>query len=153
ARVRTPRMTESVASDSTGSRLFVAAPADGKTCCTIYALAPDSLKMTPLVSPALSVTVADGRILAQRGNNGIEVFDAETLAPLPKIPATAIYHLHPSPDGTRVFGLASGPEPMVDLFDAPNSEKIVSHVLQPDARMAGTWMGNEFYIFLTESGT
>jgi hypothetical protein len=151
-RLRTPRNTASAASDAAGSKLLMNAPADGKNCCTLYALDPSSLKLTAVVSPSLSVTVAGPRLLTQRGNSAIEIFDSHTLEPLPKISASGIYHLYPSPDGARVFGIATGPEPMVDLFDAPTGERIVSHALQSDAHLAGAWMGAEFYLFLIESG-
>src|SRR5579862_3756257 len=106
ARIRTPRNTESVSSDAEGARLFVAAPRhDRAPCCAIFALDPATMQMTELDWPAAQVTMAGKKILVQRGDAGIDVFDAQTLQALPVIPAAASYRLQVSPDGRAAFGI------------------------------------------------
>jgi len=78
SRVRLPGSVEGVASDWIGRRLFLALPlaADPNGCCSLFALDLPSLHLTFLLEPALRATPAGGRVLTQRGNSGIEVFDS-----------------------------------------------------------------------------
>ena len=57
-------------------------------------------EMCRLISPSSqAVPVHGSRVFNQRGNVGIEVFDAQTLERLPTIAAPGVYGLFPSPDG------------------------------------------------------
>lgn len=152
SRIRTPEMTESVASNADGSRLFVAAPrVNPKGCCAIYALDPASMILTPFEWPAQAVTIAGGRVLAQRSNRGIDVFDAHTLQPMTPLDGSGFYRLRASPDGRSIFGVKFSPEPTLDLFHADTGQRIVSHVLPAGASLAGTWIGGDYYLFEVES--
>src|SRR5215475_14254050 len=77
SRIRVPEMTESVASDPQGQRLFLTAPQRDhpKQCCALFALDPQSLQLTLLAQPSLSATVTSSGVFTQRGNVGIEAFD------------------------------------------------------------------------------
>ena len=47
ARIRVPEMTESIASDGSGQRLFVAAPdSPGKGCCALFAMDLRSMQLS-----------------------------------------------------------------------------------------------------------
>lgn len=152
-RISTPYNTNSVAASADGKRLFIAAPGRlGSGCCSIFALDPPSQRMMEFESPALEVTIAGDRVLAQRGNAGIDVFDAHTLAPLPVIAAQAHYELKASPSGQAAFGITRSPEPALDLFNLVSGQRIVSHVFAPGAILAGTYVGNDYYLFAVEEG-
>src|ERR1039457_611177 len=119
SRIRVPEMTESVASDTSGQRLFVAAPSGpGKGCCALFAMDPQSMQLSVLVEPALSATVTAGRLFTQRGAVGIEVFDLQNLTRLPAVKAPGNYRLRASLDGRLLFGITRFPQPSLDLFDA-----------------------------------
>jgi hypothetical protein len=86
SRIRVPEMSESVASDASGQRLFVAAPRHpGESCCALFAMDPQSMQLSFLVAPALSATVTAGRLFTQRGAVGIEVFNLQNLTRLPAV--------------------------------------------------------------------
>jgi hypothetical protein len=153
SRVKTPRMTESVASDPSGQHLFVAAPkGPGEPCCALYALDPQSMRLSFLIEPAMSATITPGRLFAQRGNVGIEAFELQTLSRLPTIKAPAIYRLRASPDGRLLFGIANWRQPSLDLFDAAQGVMIASHALPNASSFAGTWLGDRYFLFMAQSG-
>ena len=61
SRIRAPEMSESVASDASGQRLFVAAPRNpGKGCCALFALEPQSMQLSFLGSRPESVIEDEG---------------------------------------------------------------------------------------------
>src|SRR6185312_7535246 len=152
-RIQTPSMTESVASDPSGQRLFVAAPRmPGQGCCALYALDPQSMQLSFLIWPALSATVTAEKLFTQRGNVGIEAFDLQSLNHLPTVKAHAIYQLRPSPDGRLMFGVTNGPRPSVDLFDAVQGALIASHPLPGASSIAGAWLGQQYFLFTVEAG-
>src|ERR1039458_6901258 len=134
SRIRVPEMTESVASDTSGQRLFVAAPSGpgkgccalsgpGKGCCALFAMDPQSMQLSFLVEPALSSTVTAGRLFTQRGAVGIEVFDLQNLKRQPPVKAPGNYRLRASPDGRLLFGITRFPQPSLDLFDAERGDR------------------------------
>jgi hypothetical protein len=125
SRVQVPGMAESIASDPSGQRLFVAFPSGPqKACCALFALDPQSMQMSFMLEPARFVTVTTGRLFTQRGNVGIEVFDPQSLLRLPTVKAPGIYRLQPSPDGRLLFGITNGPAPSLDLFDVQRAVRI-----------------------------
>lgn len=149
SRVKTPRLTESMASSFDGSHLFVAAPKDGsKSCCTIYSLDPLSMQLSPLIEPAQAVTVASNRVLVQRGNTGVDSFDSSTLLRLPVIKAPGVYRFSPSADGRRAFGITNFPQPSLGLFDLVQGALVARHALPGDGSAAGAWIGETFFLFL-----
>ena len=153
ARIPTPQNTESVASSADGARLFVAAPKEPRgPCCAIFAIDKGSMEQTPFEWPAPLVVVAGNRILAQRGNVGIDVFDAQTLERLPGIATHSHYELKASPSGRSVFGITHTPELALDLFNLVSGQRVVSHVFTPGAILAGTYVGNDYYLFAVEEG-
>ena len=110
SRIRVPEMTESVASDTSGQRLFVAAPSGpGKGCCALFAMDLQSMQLSFLVKPALSATVTAGRLFTKRGAVGIEVFDLQSLKRQPAVKAPGNYRLLASPDGHLLFGITRSP--------------------------------------------
>lgn len=153
SRIRVPEMTESVASDPSGQRLYVAAPRNGeKGCCALFALDPQSMQLTFLIWPAQLATITAGRLFTQRGNIGIEVFDPGNLTRLPTVKAPSIYRLRASPDGRLLFGITNSPRPSLDLFDAMQGVRIASLVVPGAPSLAGAWLGQQFFLLAVESG-
>jgi hypothetical protein len=153
SRVRVPEMTNSIASDLSGQRLFLTAPSNhSKNCCALFALDPQSLQLSFLVQPALSATITSSGLFTQRGNVGIEVFDVQSLERLPVIKASGVYSLRPSPDGRRLFGITNFPQPALDLFDAAQGIQIVSQPLPGASHSAGAWLDRQFFLFMLQSG-
>jgi hypothetical protein len=99
----------SVTASPDGLMLFLEQPGppDFNGCCTLYALDLVTHKLCNLIFPSsLGVPSPDRRwLFTQRGNIGIEVFDARTLAWLPRIDAPGLYQLLPSPDSRWMFGV------------------------------------------------
>jgi hypothetical protein len=153
SRIRVPDMTESVASDLPGQRLFLAAPMRQSTsCCALYTLDPRSLQLSFLVEPAQTATITSSGIFTQRGNVGIEVFDVESLERHPVIKAPGVYRLRPSPDGRLLFGITNFPQPALDLFDAVLGVQLASQSLPAASHAAGAWLDRQFFLFLLQSG-
>lgn len=153
SRIRVPAMTESVASDTAGEQLFIAAPErPGEGCCALYALNPQSGKLSFLVFPALSATVTAGRLFTQRGSVGIEVLDPRNLFRLPTIQAPSIYSLRPSPDERLLAGTSYGPAPALDLFDIASGALVARRPMPGATSLAGAWLGQQYYLFAVQSG-
>ena len=145
SRIRVPEMTNSVASDLPGQRLFLTAPSNhSKSCCALFALDPQSLQLSFLVQPALSATITSSGLFTQRGNAGIEVFDVQSLERLPVIKARAVYRL--------LFGITNFPQPALDLFDAAQGLQIASQSLPGTSHSAGAWLDRQFFLFMLQSG-
>jgi hypothetical protein len=105
-----------------------------------------------LIYPSgLGAPTPDGRwVFTQRGNIGIEVFDARTLARLPKIDAPGLYRLLPSPDSRWLFGITKsqrGHGPSLDIFDVEN--KVLVRRLPTPQELApqGIWLGETFFLY------
>jgi len=145
ARIRVPRLTESVASDPSGQRLFLAAPKGAEPdCCAFFALDSRSMRMSLLSEPPHSATVTSSNVFVNPGG----VFDAQTLNRLPGVWASGSYRLQASPDGRLVAGITNWPQPSVDFFDPAHGAVIASHVMPHESNSAGTWLG-EHYLLLT----
>jgi hypothetical protein len=152
-RTSTPTNTESVAADLSGSRLYLTAPKNpGEACCALYALDLDTLRLMYLNFPVLRATPSSGRVYMQRGNTGIESFDSSSLERLPTWNAPGVYHLQPSPDGSRIFGVTYFPSPSLDLFDAAKGARIASQPLPWNQPAAGVWVRERYYLFQAPGG-
>lgn len=152
-RIPTPQNTESVAASADGKRLFIAAPRGAPGgCCAIFAVDNGAIQQTPFEWPALRVTIAGNRVLAQRGNVGIDVFDSQTLQPMPVIPAPSHFELKAAPNGQAAFGITHSPELALALFNLSTGQRVVSHVFPPGSILAGTYVGNDYYLFDVEEG-
>ena len=152
--IRVPSMTESVASDPSGRRLFVAAPAStGKGCCALFALDLFSMQMSRLIEPAQRAIVTGHRLFTQRGNVGIEVFDTQSLSRLPTMKAPGIYRLQASPDGRLLLGTTSWPEPALDLFDAVNGVPIATRSVPGASSLTGVWVDRQYYVLTVQAGS
>ena len=151
SRVRVPEMTNSVASDLPGQRLFLTAPSNhSKSCCALFALDPQSLQLSFLVQPALSAIITSSGLFTQRGSVGIEVFDVQSLQRLPVIKAPGVYRLRQSPDGRLLFGITNFPQPALDLFDAAQGLQIASQPLPRASHSAGAWLDRQFFLFILQ---
>ncbi len=153
SRIRVPEMSESIASDAAGQRLFVAAPrSPGKSCCALFAMDPHSMQLSFLVEPAQSATVTATRLFTQRGAVGIEVFDLQNLTRLPAVKAPGNYRLRASPDGRLLFGITKWPQPSLDLFDTERGALIASQPLSDASSLAGAWLGQQYFLLTAQSG-
>jgi hypothetical protein len=117
-------------------------------CCGLFTLDLVTKKLTPLLDIAqVAVTTTDGsRIVTQRGNVGIDVFDRRTFARLPTIEAPGVYHLQLSPDNCWLYGTSNGPHPALDIFDLTES-KLVRHLEVPYDFPRGVFLNGRFLLF------
>ena len=149
SRIRMPGRVESVAPDSSGRRLFVALPliADPNGCCALYAFDLASGRLKFLAEPALRATSTTGRVLTQRSNAGIEVFDSRNLTQLPALKASGLQRMQPSMDGRWLFATASSPQASLVLFDLVRGVETWRANLAGNAVMEGAWIGDRFFLF------
>src|SRR5262245_37513418 len=144
----------SVVASPDGLKLFLEQPAppDVNGCCALFALDLITHKLCKLVFPSsLGVPTPDGRwLFTQRGNIGIEVFDAKTLARLPRIDAPGLYRLLPSPDSRWLFGITysqRGHGPALDIFDIEN-KVLVRRLPAPEGLLPkGILLGDQFFLY------
>jgi hypothetical protein len=143
-------LAESIAASPDGHTLFIAqaTPSRPNSCCGLLALNLDSKEMCFLRAPALRSTPSpDGRkLFLQRGNVGIDVFDAKTLVRLPTIKAPGNYTLQPSPDGRWLMGTTNWKGPAVDIFDVA-AGAMVRHIDVPYESSSGAWAGDRFLLY------
>jgi len=88
----------SITISTDGHRLFIEEIPDGENgCCTLFALDLATAKEERLIFPSCpAVVTPDGQwLLTQRGNCGIELFDANSLTRRPQIDAPGLYELFP----------------------------------------------------------
>lgn len=150
ARVEFPGFVETVASDPSGRRLFVALPSRGqpKGCCALYALDLPSLQLTFLAEPAIRSIATFNRVVFQRGNVGIESFDTRNLARLATLETPGVYQMKVSPDGRWLFGTTSFQGASLDLFDLSQGKMIWKHPFEDGGQdLHGAWIGQEYYLF------
>lgn len=142
-------LAESIEASPDGHTLFIAQAmlSIRNSCCGLFALNLDSKEMCFLREPAMKATPSpDGqKLFFQRGNVGIEVFDAKTLARLPTIKAPGNYALKPSPDGRWIMGTTNWKTPSVDIFDMA-AGAMVRHLDVPYSS-SGAWAGNRFLLY------
>ena len=146
---------ESVSASPDGRRLYVAQESETtRGCCGLFSLDLATRQMCLLTAPALfGAPSRDGRYLfTQPGSDGIDVFDAKLLAPLPRIKAPGTYSLHPSPDGQWLLGVTNTPAPSVDIFDIARGE-LTRRIALPSGPVMGAWVGNWFYVYSHDEGS
>lgn len=142
---------ESVSASPDGRTLFLQqpSPSSPNSCCALFSLDLDTGSLCELIFPSSpGVTSPDGRLLfTQRGNVGVEVFDAKSLARLPVIKAPGGYMLYVSPDSRWLFGVASWVGPSLDIFDLERREMVRRLALTGERSPRGAWLGNRFYLY------
>ena len=155
-------LAHQVSARADGRMLFLAQAAtpDGNGCCALFALDLGTRAMCRLIEPApVGVSSPDGRrLFVQRGNTGVDVFDARTLDRLPTIAAPGVYTLYPSPDSRWLFGITYWQGPSLDLVDVERGALVrrlpVAAVApgEPLPGVGGAWVGKTFYLYVFESG-
>jgi hypothetical protein len=154
SRIKFSGSVESVASDPSGRQLFVALPLrdQAKGCCALYALELPSLRLTFLAEPALRAVPTTERVVFQRGNAGIESFDAHSLVRLPTIQTPGVYRMQISPDGRWLFGTTSFQGASLDLFDLSQGKMVWQHPVDGDTNLDGVWVGQHYYLVSANRG-
>ena len=150
ARVQFSGFVETVASDPSGRRLFVALPGRGqpKGCCALYALDLPSLQLTFLAEPVIRSTTTFDRVVFQRGNTGIESFDTLSLARLPTLKTPGVYQMQVSLDGRWLFGTTTFQGASLDLFDLEQGKMVWQHPFDDVGQdLHGAWIGQQYYLF------
>jgi hypothetical protein len=121
-------------------------------CCALYALDLKTRNMTKLLEPVSGVVVSpDGKhVITQRGNVGIESFDASSLQREPGIArsiAPGVYGLGFSPDGLLLFGTSNFPAPTLDMLDFSERKLLRRFTLPQGFTIVGAWVGNDYYLY------
>jgi hypothetical protein len=131
-----------------------AAAPNGNSCCALFSLDLATRVMCPMIEPSnFGVPTPDGlKVFTQRGNVGIEVFDANTLVRLPTIQAPGNYRLSVSPDSRWLFGTTSWRGPSVDIFDLKSGTLARRLVLPKGSLPSGAWLGEKFYVHALVGG-
>lgn len=136
-----------------GRRLLVAEIPEGEVgCCTLSAYDLASGARTRLVAPAgRALATPDGKyVVAQRGNCGVELLDAETLALLPTIDAPGLYSFDSSPDGRWLFGTTNsqrGFGPSLDVIDL-HAKRLHRRLPLPSGLSGqGAWLDGKYYLY------
>ncbi|HTE85370.1 MAG TPA: hypothetical protein VK821_11600 [Dehalococcoidia bacterium] len=167
-------LADSVQARPDGQMLFIrqAETADGNGCCALFALDLTTAEMCRLVAPSVQgVPVTDSRVFNQRGDIGIEVFNAQTLQQLPTMTTAGVhdpypspvYDLIPSPGGRWLFGISRFPTASLDLFDASAGVLVHDWPLtfpgvegygdyRSTSGFTGAWLNGRFYLY-ANSGT
>jgi hypothetical protein len=142
---------ESVSASPDGRTLFIEQPPPSSPngCCALFSLDLATAALCELIFPSSpGVTSPDGRLLfTQRGNVGVEVFDAKSLARLPVIKAPGGYALYVSPDSRWLFGATSWVGPSLDVFDVERGTLVRRLALPGELSPRGAWLGNRFYLY------
>ena len=87
------------------------------------------------------------RVLAQRGNVGIEIFDSRSLIRLPTMKPPGVYRMRGSPSGRWLFGTTAFPSPSLDLFDLTQRAMVWRAPFEEGQSLTGAWIGEEYYLF------
>ncbi len=142
---------ETVSASPDGRTLFLQQPAPPSPngCCALFSLDLATGSLCELIFPSSAgVTSPDGRLLfTQRGNVGVEVFDAKSLARFPAIKAPGGYALYFSPDSRWLFGAQSWVDSSLDVFDLERREMVRRLVLPGERTPRGAWLCNRFYLY------
>ena len=142
---------ETVSASPDGRTLFLQQPAPPSPngCCALFSLDLATAALCQLIFPSSpGVMSPDGRLLfTQRGNVGVEVFDAKSLARLPVIKAPGGYSLYVSPDSRWLFGAQSWVDSSLDVFDLERREMVRRLALPGERTPRGAWLGNRFYLY------
>lgn len=149
ARVRIKARAEGVESAPDGQRFFVRVPHPQApdVCCALYVLDARSLRAFAILWPGFQPAEANGKLFVQRGDEGIEVFDARSLMHLPTIIAPGVYGLAPSEDGHWLFGTRQFPSPALDIFSVDRLKMVRSIPVEHGQSLRGVWIGSQYYLF------
>ena len=149
ARVQVKARVESAEATEDGQRLFVNAPhpQQPEICCALWMLDPHALHAFAILWPAFRPVLVNGKVFAQRGDDGIEVFDARSLAHMPTIRVPGVYNLTASPDGRWLFGTRQFPTPGLDIFDLAQFKLTRAIPVEGAALLRGIWLGEKYYLF------
>jgi len=152
--IRVLPLADGIESSPDGKTLFIreGIGPDFKGCCALYALNLESKRMARLVVPANGITLSpDGsNVLTQRGNVGIEVYDARTFErepPVPRSVAPGLYGLSFSPDRQLLLGATNSPQASLDVFDFANRKVARQYPISRDVALLGTWLRGSFYLY------
>lgn len=150
-RLFTGSMTESVVASADGRTLFVtkSRASEPEGCCALYAFDLKERTSKELLWPSGAAVVLPGanEIVTQRGNVGIEVFNARTLLRMPTLKAPGVYGLHPSPNGRWLFGTNTFGGSTLDIFDMQRSVLLRRIPVPSEGTLGGTWLGSCFYLY------
>jgi hypothetical protein len=142
---------ESVSASPDGRTLFLQQPPPSSPngCCALFSLELATGSLCELIFPSSpGVMSPDGRLLfTQRGNVGVEVLDAKSLARLPVIKAPGGYSLYVSPDSRWLFGAQSWVDTSLDVFYLERREMVRRIALPGERSPRGAWLGNRFYLY------
>lgn len=156
-------LADSVEARPDGGMLYIrqAVTPDGNGCCALFALDLATSELCRLLFPATQpVPVTGDRLFAQRGNTGIDVFDAASLEHLPTIAAPGVYSLAPSPDGRWLFGANHFREASLDLMDVragallrrlPVALPGADGSPQAPNWLSGAWLDGQFYLYASDA--
>jgi hypothetical protein len=149
ARIRVRELVEGVESGPDAQWLFVLAPHPQapEVCCALFALDVHRLRAFAILWPGIRPAIANGKLYVQRGDEGIEIFDARSLAHLPTLRAPGMYQLAPSPDGRWLFGTRQFPSPGLDIFDLSQQKMVRQIPVEGAQPLRGVWLGAQFYLF------
>jgi hypothetical protein len=141
----------SISASPDGRTLYLEQPPPSQPngCCALFSLDLATDSLCELIYPSSpGITSPDGRFLfTQRGNVGVEVFDAKSLARLPVIKAPGGYTLYVSPDSRWLFGAQSWVDSSLDVFDIERRELVRRLALPGELSPRGAWLGNRFYLY------
>ncbi len=151
--IEVPPLADRVANGSGGIIFLRAGLApDFKGCCALYALNLKTRSLTKLLSPVAAVVLSpDGKhVITQRGDVGVEVFNARTFEQEPPIPrsiAPGMYGLCFSPDGHLLFGASNFPTPTLDVLDFSERKLVGRFSLPQDVTIRGACVGSDYYLY------
>ena len=150
ARIRVKGALEEVETSVGGDWMFlrIPHPQAADVCCGLFALNTQKLRMVAILWPALRPAIVGAKVFIQRGDSGVEVFDARSLVHLPTLVTlgTGVYQLAPSPDGRWLFGASQFPTPGLDIFDVARG-LMTRHIPVEDAAIVrGAWVGSQYYL-------
>ena len=125
---------------------------DFRACCALYALEIKTQSLTKLLEPVAGVAVSpDGKhVVTQRGNVGVEVFDARTLQGEPALPrsiAPGMYGFSFSPNGRLLFGASNFPSPTLDVLDLGQRKLVRQFTFPNELAVLGAWVGDDYYVY------
>jgi len=157
ARIRVKGTLEDLEAGQEGDWLFmrIPHPQAPDVCCALFALNTHKLRMVTMLWPAFRPAIAGAKVFIQRGDSGVEVFDARSLAHLPTLVTlgAGVYQLAPSPDGRWLFGASQFPIPGLDIFDAVRSVMTRHIPVEGATLVRGAWLGSQYYLLALDSPT
>jgi hypothetical protein len=152
--IQIPLLADRVAIGS-GEMIFLRAglAPDFEGCCALYALNLKTRGLTTLSSPVASFVLSpDGKhVITQRGNVGVDVFNARSLAQEPPVPrsiAAGTYGLCFSADGHLLFRASNFQAPALDVLDFGERKLVRRFSLPQDVTLVGgACVGSDYYLY------